>query len=109
MKLIFSILFSFYLFTGRSLGRDIVVIEHIQNSETAKIVKNILINKFQLPEILIQTSSQNDACTVHSDAILHLCILKNGELEIKKINNYILKSAFNIFFDQNEKSLTRSN
>lgn len=103
MKLIFSL----FLFSQITWGREIIIIEHIQNNETASMLKNILVTKFQLPEALIKIRSQVDACSIQTDAILHLCVQKDGELEIKKINKYVLKSAFNIFFDLNEKIIQK--
>jgi hypothetical protein len=100
MKLIFSALLTSLLISQNLAAREIILIEHLDNSEVAKIVKNILITKFQMPDQLIQISAQENTCSEHTEAILHLCILKNGELEIKKINRYVLKTAFNIFLDK---------
>jgi hypothetical protein len=100
MKLIFSLIF---LLSQTVWSRDIIVIDHIQNNQTALLVKKILITKFQIPEKLIQINRQNLACDESKDAILHLCVDKDGNMEIKKINKYILKNAFNVFLDQNQK------
>lgn len=103
MKLTFNIvLFAVLAFSQAARAREIIVIEHIQNNETASMVKNILIKKFQLPASLIKIYGLTNNCSEKSDAIVQLCVLKNGELEIKKINRYVLKSAFNIFLDQKE-------
>jgi hypothetical protein len=84
-----------------AVARDIIIIEHIQNNETAQLVKKILMNKFQLPDRLITINLKTETCSIQNEAILHLCVLKNGELEIKKINKYVLKTAFNVFLDEN--------
>lgn len=81
-------------------AREIFVIEHTNQIEVAKMTKKILINRFQIPESLIQIRNAN--CNDKSEAILQLCILNNGELEIKKINKYVLNNAFNIFLDKKE-------
>jgi hypothetical protein len=100
MKLIFSALITYLLISQNLSAREIILIEHLDNSEVAKIVKNILIKKFQMPDQLIQVSAQDSVCSEHTEAILQLCVLKNGELEIKKINKYVLKTAFNIFLEK---------
>ncbi len=99
MKLIFSFIIVFSLSSKMAVARDIISIEHLQNIETAILVKNILHTKFKIPEPLIKISSQNNKCSDKTDAILQLCILKNGELIIKKINKYVLKNSFNIFLE----------
>jgi hypothetical protein len=103
MKLIFSFLVLFIV--SSAWCRDIILIEHIENQETAKLVKKILITKFQIPEKLIQTTGIKNQCSIQTEAILHLCILKDGELEIKKMNKYILSRSFNIFINQSELNL----
>lgn len=103
MKLVFNIFFITLLaFSHAVSAREIIIIEHIDNKETALMVKNILLRKFQLPETLIKVYAQANNCSEKSDAILQLCVLRNGELEIKKINRFVLKSSFNIFLDQKE-------
>jgi hypothetical protein len=104
MKLIFKALLLSVIFTQKTYAREIIVIEHIQNDVTAKMVKNILIKKFQLPERLIRINSRLNTCSIQSDAILHLCVQKSGEMEIIKINTYVLKSAFNVFLNQQEET-----
>jgi hypothetical protein len=106
MKLIFNFILTGLLLALPNIGiisaRELIIIEHIKNIKDALLAKNILINKFHLPEILIKVNSETQACTKKSDSILQLCILENGEFEIKNINKYVLKSSFNIFFDQKE-------
>jgi hypothetical protein len=107
MKLIFSILLTFLLRNSCAQARDVVVIEYIKNIESALVTKKILINTFQFPDHFIHIYKQETSCSNKTSAIVQLCILENGELEIRKINQYVLKNSFGIFLDKNEMSATK--
>lgn len=103
MKLIFKLIITAsIIFPNLVFSRDVILIEHIDNQDTANLVKQILTNKFQIPKNLIKIYGQESKCTEKTDAILQLCILRNSELEIKKIDRYVLNTAFNIFLEQKE-------
>ena len=98
-----KVLFSFLLLVNVEVwAREVIIIEHVKNESTAEVVKNILINKFQIPTQLIQVKGVLDNCNDKSEAILQLCIMPNGTLEIKKINKYVLQNAFNVFLEKKD-------
>lgn len=75
MKLLFSLLF-LYLNTGYS---QVINIYHHQDDKNAEIIRNIFIEKYQLPNSLIMVHGHG--CRVSVDhRYLNLCITKKGEL-----------------------------
>ena len=107
MKLIFSLLFS--LISHYSYSRDIIVIENAAGDDLGQLVQTILIKKFNLPKELIALRQNKKQCSEQSDAIVLLCINSNEDLEIKKMNSFIVKNSLGVFLNQNnvEKGVTR--
>lgn len=82
------------------MARDIIVIENQASIAEGELVKKILNKKFHLPNELIELRMTKLACEKNPEAIIHLCIEKNGELKIAKINQYVVKNSLGSFLNQ---------
>ncbi len=106
MKLTFkkSLLFAlfFILFSVQLEAREIVLIENLATLSEGEVLKKILITKFHLPKELITLKHTNTACEARSEAVIHLCLQSDGELVIKKMNQYIVKNSLGVFLNQEE-------
>lgn len=102
MKYIFSIFIAaLALFPMReTTARDIVLIESLAGPEQGKLLKGILEKKFRFPEKLITLRMIRSTCTQKSEAIVHLCLMPDGDLQILKLNEYVLKNSFGVFMNQ---------
>lgn len=85
------------------LAREVVLIENLATFSEGELLKSILIKKFHLPMELITLKNTNGACELRSEAIIHLCLLANGELLIKKMNQYVVKNSLGVFLNQTEE------
>ena len=88
---------------GESKSREVILIENIGPEEIGKLLEKILIKKFNLPRELITLRNKSLVCTVNKEAIIHLCLLANGELEVRKINQYVVKNSLGVFLNQHEE------
>ncbi|MFA6237671.1 MAG: hypothetical protein WC635_10125 [Bacteriovorax sp.] len=104
MKSIFSalILGHFLLFCPKAISREIILIENMASKSEGELLAKILIKKFNLPKELITLRNTNQECENKSDAIIHLCMLPDGELQIRKMNQYVVKNSLGVFLNQNE-------
>ena len=105
MKLIFKkgLIFCFLLVGQESKSREVILIENMGTEEIGKILETILIKKFNLPRELISLRNKSLHCSVNKDAIIHLCLSANGELEVRKINQYVVKNSLGVFLNQHEE------
>lgn len=92
----------FFSNQAQAFARDIILIENQASLEEGQLLKKILNKNFRLPLELITIKNINQDCENKTDAIVHLCLLKNGELEIKKINHYVVKNSLSVFADDGE-------
>lgn len=102
MKFIFNIcIAALALFpVTETRARDIVLVESLAGPEQGKMLKSILEKKFGFPEKLITLRIIRTACTPKSEAIVHLCLLPDGDLKILKLNEYVVKNSFGQFMNQ---------
>ena len=104
MKSIYKILImSFLLIAPRLYAREIVLIENRATTQEGELLKMILMTKFHLPHELITLINTPSPCDFKSDAIIHLCLEANGELNIVKMNQYVVKNSLGIFLNQTEE------
>ena len=95
MKFIINIFLLFFSLKSFALIR----IEYTQDKQhNANLVKNILMEKYLVPEGLIDLKPVN-TCLDHTnlDLILDTCINEKGELLILSYNEVMLKKSFKIF------------
>jgi hypothetical protein len=104
MKLIFKNLISCYLIliSPNLFAREIVLIENLATVSEGELLKSILIKKFHIPTELITLKNTNLPCELRSDAIIQLCLREDGELLIKKMNQFVVKNSLGVFLNQTE-------
>lgn len=104
MKLIFKTLpWCFLILSAPQLfARDIVLIENLASVSEGELLKSILMKKFHLPRELITLRNTHHPCESRSEAIIHLCLEANGELLIKKMNQYIVQNSLGVFLNQQD-------
>jgi hypothetical protein len=105
MKLIYRMLIPILLFSKLPLAysRDIILIENMATIKEGELIKKILKNKFHIPEELITLRNISTQCEISSEAIIQLCMNEEGELIIKKMNQYIVKNSLGVFLNQTEE------
>lgn len=104
MKLVFKFtLLTSLLLSSSLMAREIILIENHASSEEGLMLKNILIKKFHLPKELITLKNTNLECIGKTDAIIHLCLLSSGELQIKKMNRYVVGNSLGVFLNQDNE------
>lgn len=94
MKLIFSCLLA-CIFTP-VWGRDIILVENLASLEEGRMLMRIIEEKFNIPLSIVTFQARSD-CSKNNEAIMHLCLQKNGELEIVKINRFVVKNSLSAF------------
>ena len=111
MKSIYKIsIFCFLiLICPRLFSRDIVLIENLASKSEGELLKSILIKKFHLPPELITLKNISQSCEKRNEAIVHLCLEANGELSIKKMNQYVVRNSLGVFLNQTDEQLEMNN
>jgi hypothetical protein len=104
MKSIYKTIFLSLIISTSNIGlaREVILIENQASSSEGELLVNILVNKFKLPRELITLKNTTFPCQKQSDAIIQLCLETNGELIVKKINQFIVKNSLGVFLDQIE-------
>jgi hypothetical protein len=105
MKLIFKFILPFCLATTivRTVySREVILIENRSSKTDGELLRKILVKKFNLPIELIVLRNIGTDCELHTESIIHLCLDKNGNLEIRKFNKYIVENSLGVFFNQEE-------
>lgn len=108
-KTIFLVMITLQCISSTVLCRDIVLIENRGPMETGVLLKTILMDKYHFPANIITLRATGQDCQKKSDSIIHLCIDKNGELEIKKINEFIVQNSLSVFLNQSDKKSGEEN
>lgn len=111
MKWCFSLcLAALILLSGeRVFAREVILVESLAGQELGLLLKKILTDKFQFPEKLITLRIIKTGCETKSDAIVHLCLLASGELQVLKMNEYVVKNSFGIFLNRTKNSGAEKN
>lgn len=99
---IFIGLFPLILIPPPAMSREVILIENLATSAEGELLASILIKKFKLPRELITLRNTNQNCEIKSEAIIHLCLLASGELEVRKMNQYVVKNSLGVFLNQSE-------
>lgn len=107
MKLIFNYfiflgLLPLILISSPAISREVILIENLATSAEGELLASILTKKFKLPRELITLRNTNQKCEIKSEAIIHLCLLASGELEVRKMNQYVVKNSLGVFLNQSE-------
>ena len=84
MKLIINTILAFSSMVSlQAKARDIVLIENLSDATQGQVLISILTKKYHLPQAFL-TYKERQECSQSSEAVLQICILKNGELEVVK-------------------------
>ena len=108
MKLAFEFVFlsllacHLFLISSKLHAREVILIENLSSPAEGELVRTILIKKFHLPKELITLKNDEHDCQQKSEAIVHLCLNADGNLEIKKMNQYVVKNSLGVFLNQDE-------
>ncbi len=104
MKFQFKITISLFLLLSTTplYARDIILLENLATPAQGEAVLNILQKKFNLPRRLI-TYKNKTSCKTTSDAIMQLCLRENGELDIVKMNKFIVEETLGAFLESEDK------
>lgn len=104
MKLIYKTLAVCYLTLASPhiMAREIILVENLATTAEGELLANILVKKFNLPRELITLKNINRDCEIKSEAIIHLCLNSDGELQIRKMNRYVVKNSLGVFLNQDE-------
>lgn len=105
----FVILILCYFCIRTAYSREIILIENMATHQEGQNLELILTNKFNIPKELIELRQNIKNCQLHTDAVLHLCLKKDGDLEIRKINEFIVKNSLSIFFNEKKESKLNEN
>ncbi len=104
MKSVFKLIFITILWTNNLHAREIILIENLATTEEGVLLQKILIKNFHLPKVLITLKNINKPCATKTDAIIHLCLLQSGDLQIKKMNQYVVQNSLGAFLNQKEST-----
>ena len=92
----------FLLITTVTHARDIILVENLASASEGEMLMNIIQQKFKIPRKLITYRSINQACMEKSEAIMHLCLKQNGELEVVKVNRFVVENSLRVFLEGGE-------
>ncbi|MBC7429831.1 MAG: hypothetical protein H7336_14550 [Bacteriovorax sp.] len=91
----------FILFTGAVFARDIILVENLATPFEGEALLKILQTKFNIPRKIIHYVKKQ-SCEKNSDAIMQLCLKANGEMEIIKMNQYVMEQTMGVFLEAEE-------
>jgi hypothetical protein len=95
MKLFFSLLL--FPMLNSASAKSIRIFYHY-NSDEAVIVKNLFLQKYNIPEKLISLEYQEKACHKQLPSqVLDICIDDLGEMKVLAYNKEIIRKSFAIF------------
>lgn len=97
MKLICSLMI--FCLSFNVYSRDIILVENLASKEEGQVLMNIIASKFKIPKNLVSYLKTNK-CSVKTEAIMHLCLKQDGELEIVKVNRFVVKNSLSAFYDE---------
>lgn len=85
-----------------SYSRDIILIENLADNQSGQTLLRIIQQKFNIPRKLITYRNVNRECMKKSDAIMQLCLKADGEMDIVKINKFVVEETFRVFAEAGE-------
>lgn len=100
MKLTTSLLmFSFLALTQKSHARDLILVENLGDKTQGKVLIDILVEKYKWPRIFINYKARKE-CSKTGNALLHLCLLKNGDIEVVSEKKDVLERLNQTFSEE---------
>jgi hypothetical protein len=89
------------LLTSGLYARDIILVENLGPPAGGELLLKILQEKFNIPRKLIHYKMKQ-SCEKNSEAIMQLCLKADGEMEIMKMNKYVVEQTLGAFNDLEE-------
>ena len=89
------------ILSGSLYARDIILIENLATQAEGEALISILQKQFSIPRRLI-TLKNKKVCQKNTEAIMHLCLRINSELEIVKMNKFVVEETLAAFADLEE-------
>lgn len=83
-------------------ARDVILVENLGERDQGELLMKILQEKFNIPRKLITYKSISNQCAKDSDAIMQLCLRKDGEMEILKLNKFVIENSLRVFLETEE-------
>ena len=87
--------------TANVQARDIILVQNLATSNEGAALIKILQKKFNIPRKIIHYM-EVQTCDKNSDAIMQLCLKQNGEMEILKMNRYVMTQTMGVFLEAEE-------
>ena len=84
-------------------ARDVILIENLASHDEGKMLIRILKEKFHIPQKLITYKTPASECSKSADAIMQLCLKNDGEMEIIKLNKFVIENSLRAFLELEEK------
>lgn len=89
------------ILTSSLYARDVILIENLASQAEGEALVGILQKQFSIPRRLI-TLKNKKVCQKNTEAIMHLCLRVNSELEIVKMNKFVVEETLAAFADLEE-------
>lgn len=102
MKSLFKSLLISLVAINASFARDIILIENQASVDEGKLLIRILEEKFNIPRKLISYKRISGHCKTTSDAIMQLCLKNNGELEVIKVDRFVVENSIGVFLEMGD-------
>lgn len=102
MKFQFKVILLTAFLSTSALARDIILIENQGSLESGQMLVRILESKFNMPRKFITYKKISGPCKKTSEAILQLCLKNDGELDIVKIDKFVMENSIGAFFEMED-------
>ena len=86
------------LFLSLSAYAAPIKVFHESNSERADIVRNIFVNKYKIPEELIENKQITRCEELRELGKLDLCLKNNGDLLVVSVDQRFVSESLKIFY-----------
>ncbi len=90
------------LLSSTLYAREVILVENKATKEEAQMVLRVLQEKFNIPRKLITIRNIANECAKDSDAIMHLCLKENAEVDIVKMNKFVVEKTLRVFLEMEE-------
>ena len=97
-----TIIAGLLFFSTSTFCREVILIENQADEESGQMLLKIIQEKFNIPRKLITYRNVNKDCMKKTEAIMQLCLRKDGEMDIVKINKFVIEKTFRVFLETEE-------
>ncbi|MBT3984649.1 MAG: hypothetical protein HOE90_25050 [Bacteriovoracaceae bacterium] len=78
------------------------VISHFNDQVLADTSKKVLVEKFNIPEGLIETKIASHPCSYHTRAVVHICI-ENHSIRVSEFKAFDFYAGYRVFLEKELK------